>query len=321
LDLTLGALKDYTSLPLGFVTLRISDQRASALGILNYVGPTATDEHLTLKIFEYKSKDLKPDEVLEFYLVDTISLKQIAFVRYYQELNQFVIRCEDSPYRVIPYDLSNMRISKISVVNRTNAFELTDTTQWLNREGSTFRQGLSQAYEEKHKTLLEVRREKSVTSNASLALGLAGGVASGIGGAIEGHNARKHEKEMQANTFGQQDKLQNNQFTQDQLMQGNMFGFQTEMQANSQLFQDMMQNNRFDQETGMQTRQFQQQGFMQGNQFKQENFLQGNQFKQDKDMLRASSVENRRTLDRQSQNRLTERGLGANSRFFGGDAF
>ena len=72
-------------------------------------------------------------------------------------------------------------------------------------------------------------REDDVVENAAL---LAGGLLSGIGGALGQHAQNKQEEKMQGNKFAH-----------DEAMQNNMFMFNREMTQSQQDFQNMMQQN------------------------------------------------------------------------------
>lgn len=119
-----------------------------------------------------------------------------------------------------------------------------------------------------------------VQSNAALMLGA--GALSGLGQGLNQMATRKHEEKMQGNTFGHELTMQGNMFEQQNLMQGNQFGHEQRMAIMNQDFQNMMQNNRFGQE---------------------------------KEMTVLQANEDRATNRMQSQNRMTERGLGTRTNF------
>jgi len=121
---------------------------------------------------------------------------------------------------------------------------------------------------------------QEVTSNAALMMGA--GVLSGIGQGLNQMGTRKHEKEMQGNLFGHELTMQGNMFEQQSLMQGNQHGHEQRMALMNQDFQNMMQSNRFGQE---------------------------------KEMTVLQANENRATNRMQSQNRMTEKGLGTKTNF------
>lgn len=271
-DTSLGALPGFVSLPLGYQALRFSDIPASALTIDDYPGPTATDESVIERWFANRARGLAPTACLEMTLVDNTSQRIAMTVRYFSEWRIFVINAETPNYRTFPITTANLNIQSIVEIERTNAFPVTDTSLWFARTSTLAFDAMKQ--------LTPGVDFEEVTSNAALAIGA--GVLGGLGQSLNQIGARKHEKEMQGNTFGHELTMQGNMFEQQGTLQGNQFGHEQRMATMNNAFLNMMQNHRFGQE---------------------------------KEMTVLQANETRATNRLQSQNRMVERGLGTRTNF------
>ena len=285
------------SLPLGYQALRIADLPPSAMLIEGFPGQTASDNAIIVKWFKAKAEALPLTQCLQFRMVDTVSVRTIATVRFLQELNQFVINTYSiNAYKVLPILTSNISIQSIVVTDRTNDFAITDTALWYER-AYAFTQNSRFETTETDDTQTEDKRVKALhqaipsdvsQSNAWLAAAasVGGGMMQGIGAGLSAIGDRKHQKEMQANWFGH-----------EEAMQGNMFNFSREMQQNSFDFQKLMQQGNFAQEQLMQERGYQ----------------------NDLGLLQSSHQEQRITdsskIQNQAQARMTERGLSSKVNF------
>jgi hypothetical protein len=283
IDEQLGFTAPFHSLPLGYQALRIADFPPSSLLIEGYPGPTATDNTTITRWFTRRAEGLPLTQCLQIRLVDAVSVRSIAVIRFLQETNEFVIN-NPSPtaYRVLPVNTSGINIQSITTIDRTNEFPITDTSAWFARTSPAFlRTGVFKTnalgFETNDTPIFEY-----VKSNAAVALSMLGGGMQGIGSAIGSIQDRKHQTQMQSNQFGH-----------EELMQGNMFGFQNQFQSNNFDFQKLMQQNTFGQEKS----------------------LQYNRFNQEKEMLNESSNQTRRTNAASSKNRMTERGLSSRVNF------
>nr|UHR49737.1 MAG: polyprotein [Hangzhou scatella stagnalis Solinvi-like virus 1] len=189
-------------LPTRYVALRMTDQVASGMPQQTLATPTATDDPVISKYFKLLSNDIPVTQCYQFEIQDQVSFSTIAVVRYLQEYGMFVIK-DGSEYALFPQTLSKTLISKPQLVNRTNNFPSTDTSQWLKRRSQTFRSDLAQDYEAKRiESTLEYystgdNKIKAIP-NASM---IAGGAMAGIGNAMQGKANRKHELKMQGNMF------------------------------------------------------------------------------------------------------------------------
>lgn len=295
IDEQIAFTNEVNSLPLGYQALRIADLVPSAVLIEGYPGQTASDNAIITKWFQSRACDLDTSKCIQFRLVDSISVRTIATVRYLQELNQFVINTLSfNAYRVLPILTENILVQSIIITNRTNDFAVTDTVLWFDRAASfttnaNFETITSEEWtrDKKFVSLHQVIENEQCTSNAWMAAAAVGGGAmQGIGQGLQVLGDRKHQKEMQANQFGHEES-----------MQGNMFNFSKEMQTNSFDFQKLMQQGNFAQDQLMQERGYQ----------------------NDLGLLQSSHMEQRLTdsskIQAQSQARMTERGLSSKVKF------
>ena len=201
----------------------------TSVAIEGFRNPTATDNATLLAIFA-QYNDLPTTLCPQFTIIDNRSVAGILRVRYLQEYRVFVIAvASPSAYLVIPQETRNMSISKISIVERTTDFQITNTDTFVNREGPSFTSVLTSPIR--------------VTSNAWMAL--AGGMASGIGQGLSQIAQRDHDKLMQQNQFAHNKEMQQQGFGHEFAMQGNMFQFNREVLASQQDFAKMMQQSNF----------------------------------------------------------------------------
>jgi len=283
------------SLPLGYQALRITDIPPSAVLIEGYPGQTASDNATITKWFQSKARDLDATKCLQFRLVDAISVRTIATVRYLQELNQFVINTMSlNAYRVLPILTENILVQSIIITNRTNDFAITDTILWYDRAASfttnvNFVTTVSEEWTRDSRFALlhqDIEDDQCRCNAMMAALAVGGGAMQGIGQGLSAIGERKYQEKMQSNQFGH-----------EETMQGNMFNFSKEMQTNNFDFQKMMQQGNFGQEQLMQERGYQ----------------------NDLGLLQSSHQEQRITdqskTQAQSQARMTERGLSSKVKF------
>jgi hypothetical protein len=291
IDEQLGFTAPIDSLPLGYQAIRLTDVPASAVIINGYPGPTASDNSIITRWFARRAEGLPTTQCLQFRLVDAISVRTVATIRYLQELNQFVIATRAlSAYRVLPVLTSNLTVQSIITTARTNDFAETDTSLWFERTSPAFLknaefQTVAIGFDGTiplFPSYLEDESQSNASFLGGLAMSMGGGVMSGVGNAINQHVDRQWQQKMQGN-----------QFSHELDLQGNMFNFQQTMQGNNFDFQKMMQ---------------------QGN-FGQEQLLQERGYQNDLGLLQSSHLEQRVTNQQQSQNRMTERGLSARSQF------
>jgi len=287
IDEQLGFTAPIDSLPLGYQALRLTDVPPSAVLVDGYPGPTASDNATISRWFARRTKGLPTTMCIQFRLVDSVSVRAVATVRYIQELGEFVINTRAlSAYRVLPVLTSNLTIQSVITVERTTDFTETDTSLWFERTSHSFLknsvfQTNAIGFDGSTPLFPEPLEEES-QSNAMLAAAIGGGAMSGIGNALQAQADRKWQEKMQSNQFGQ-----------EALLQGNMFNFQQTMQSNNFDFQKMMQ----------------------GGQFAQEQLMQERGYQNDLGLLQSQHAEQRITNQQQSQNRMTERGLSTRSQF------
>nr|QIJ25865.1 hypothetical protein [Old Port virus] len=234
IDTSLGALPDFVALPAGYQALRISDIPPSALTIQGYPGPTATDDSVIERWFYKRSENLTPLQCLEITMVDNTSQRLILTARYFREWRLFVVATEDA-YSTLPIGIDNITIQSVVEIDRSNAFQPTNTSSWFSRTSDT---------------ALTLRTIDStglnsveVVSNAALALGA--GLLSGIGQGMQQVSQNNFTEKMQKNAFDQDVKLQGNMFEQQNKMQQNQFDHNQTMALLNNDFQTMLQKNHF----------------------------------------------------------------------------
>jgi len=228
-------------LPTNYRLLRITDIPPTSVVIEGFRNPTATDNATLLSIFA-QYNDLPITMCPQFSIVDNRSVSTILRVRYLQEYRIFVVAVNaPQAYQVIPQETRNMTISKVSIVERTTDFQITNTDTFVNREGPSFTSVLTSP----------VR----VKSNAWMAL--LGGGLSGVGQGFSQMAQRDHDQKMQENQFAHNQQMQQSGFGHDIHMQGNMFNFNREVLASQQDFAKMMQQNNFDYGMQHQEREYQ----------------------------------------------------------------
>jgi hypothetical protein len=232
-------------LPTGYNLLRMTEMSPSAISIVDFINPTATDNSIVQRYFQNLARDLPLTKVLQFTLLDTISVRNIAIVRYLQEYGVFVVNTESiNPSKVMPYSTSQIAISNLGVVERTNEFVTTNVFTWFSRTSSDFIRN-NKVYESpidvtNPVSYFKVVPEEPVRANASMLLGLGGGMMQGIGQGMQNMQNQKHELLKQSK-----------QFEHEEGMQGNMFNFNKEMQANQFDFTKMMGETNYGYDQGL----------------------------------------------------------------------
>nr|QHA33681.1 polyprotein [Atrato picorna-like virus 1] len=234
IDSSLGALPNFVALPAGYQALRISDIPASAVTIQGYPGPTASDDSVIERWFYKRSETLDDLQCLEFTMVDSTSQRLILTARYFREWRLFVISSDDA-YSTLPIGTENITIQSIVEIDRSNAFQPTNTTSWFSRYSTT-----AQALKLIDST---GSSESYASSNAALALGA--GLLSGLGQGMQKASDNKFDEKMQKNKFDQETKMQGNMFDHQTKMQQNQFDHNQSMALLNNDFQSMMQRNHF----------------------------------------------------------------------------
>nr|APG76656.1 hypothetical protein [Zhejiang mosquito virus 1]APG77951.1 hypothetical protein [Zhejiang mosquito virus 1] len=234
IDTSLGALPNFVSLPAGYKALRISDIPASAVTIEDFPGPTATDDSVIERWFYERSEGLSNLQCLEFNLVDKTSQRLILTARYFREWRMFVVSADDA-YSTLPIGIDNIVIQSVVEIDRSNAFQPTNTASWFTRNSTTARA----------LRLIDSTGSSTnnVTSNAALALGA--GLLSGLGQGMQQVSNNKFTEKMQKNKFDQEIKMQGNMFEQQTKMQQNQFDHNQNMAIMNNDFQTMLQRNHF----------------------------------------------------------------------------
>jgi len=223
----------------------MTEMPPSAISIVDFINPTATDNSIVQRYFYNLAKDIPLTKVLQFTLLDTISVRNIAIVRYLQEYGIFVINTESiNSSKVMPYSTSQIAISNLGIVERTNEFVNTNVFTWFSRTSSDFVRN-NKVYESpidvtNPVSYFAVRDEEPVRANASMLLGLGGGMMQGIGQGMQNMQNQKHELLKQSK-----------QFEHEEGMQGNMFNFNKEMQANQFDFTKMMGETNYGYDQGL----------------------------------------------------------------------
>ena len=218
-----------SELPAGYNLLQFTEIPPTAIAAEGMRVPTASCNNDVAHIFARRAEGLVDTQCLQFRLIDLRSSRVVATVRFLQEYGVFVINNPHlDAYRVIPQSTHDLAISLVSTVERTTDFQHTDTSFFVSRQSPASILTAKQTVAN-YKTIFP--REDDVVENAAL---LAGGLLSGIGGALGQHAQNKQDEKMQANKF-----------THDEVMQSNMFTFNREMTQSQQDFQNMMQMNAF----------------------------------------------------------------------------
>jgi hypothetical protein len=232
-------------LPSGYNLLRITEMPPSAISIVDYINPTATDNSIVHRYFKNLAKDLPLTKVLQFTLLDTISVRNIAIVRYLQEYGVFVISTESiNSTKVMPFSTAQIAIANLGIVERTNEFVNTNVFTWFSRTSSDFVRN-NKVYSSpidvtNPVSYFAVVPEEPVRANAQMLLGLGGGMMQGIGQGMQNIQNQKHELLKQSK-----------QFEHEEGMQGNMFNFNKEMQANQFDFTKMMGETNYGYDQGL----------------------------------------------------------------------
>nr|QIJ25870.1 hypothetical protein [Warroolaba Creek virus 3] len=262
-------------LPAGYNLLQITEMPPTAVAAEGMRVPTASCNNDVVHIFARRAEGIESTQCLQFRLIDLRSSRVVATVRFLQEYGVFVINNPHlDAYRVIPQNTTDLAISLVSTVERTTDFQQTDTSFFVSRQAPSSilsaKQGVAS-----YRTIFP--KKEKVTANAAL---LAGGLLSGLGGALGQHAQNKQEEKMQANKFAHEEG-----------MQSSMFDFNREMTQSQQDFQNMMQQNTF--------------GY--GFEMQEKNAAT------DLNFMREMQKESRETNALNAANTLTARGLGSRS--------
>jgi hypothetical protein len=137
IDSVIGSL-NFESLPAGYQALRITSARPSSMIISAYPGPTACDDSVIVRWFHNRYKNLALTQCAEMTLVDAVSVRIIATIRYLQEYRLFVINTLVPNYRALQISTSNIVIQSLNTTPRTNSFTDTDTSRWFDRTGNNY---------------------------------------------------------------------------------------------------------------------------------------------------------------------------------------
>lgn len=274
IEAQVGAISpDVTELPAGYNLLQLTEIPPTAVAAEGMRTPTTSCNNDVVNIFSRRAEGLADTQCLQFRLIDLRSSRVVATVRFLQEYGVFVINnIYLDAYRTIPQKTDDLAISLVSTVERTTDFQITDTSFFVSRQSPSSilsaKQGVAH-----YNTIFP--KEIRIVENAAL---LAGGLLSGIGGALGQHAQNKQEEKMQSNKF-----------THDESMQSNMFNFNREMTQSQQNFETMMQQNTF--------------GY--GFEMQEKNTAS------DLNLMRESQKESRETNAQNAANSLTARGLGS----------
>ncbi|AKH40285.1 putative polyprotein [Thika virus] len=133
----------YSNLPTGYQILRIGNQTVSAVITSTITTPTSTDDATVAMYYKRIAEPLTITECIQFELQDSISYRNIATVRYLQEFGIFVINTHNNnPYALFGQKFSELYLTNPVTIARSNAFPLTDTSTWINRQADVYRQTL-----------------------------------------------------------------------------------------------------------------------------------------------------------------------------------
>ncbi|APG77455.1 hypothetical protein [Hubei tetragnatha maxillosa virus 5] len=151
------------ALPPGYKRLVFSNMEPSAVVIPGFNYATASNEPVLKKWFQERAINLPSTQALQFRLIDRISTRAIATVRYLQELDTFVINSNDPiSYRALRTNIENIDITTPVAINRTLDFAYSDTMDWESRTGQAFLATLGYQSSAQEEAIGEVRGRHNV---------------------------------------------------------------------------------------------------------------------------------------------------------------
>ena len=213
-----------TVLPFNSVLLNVTPDPPKTVTSYTDVRPTLSRPHALMSNLNNIMVGLggRQGDVMDF-VVTSFSAEFVANVRYDSNNNTILMRNGSSatPYYVCNYTLADLQASSFRLTNRTQPIELSNSTN-LFTERFVVRNPVD--------AVPRLKLDSVVYNSAEIA----GGMLGGLGQALGTMAGRKHEKQMQANTFAQQEKMANQFFN-------HKFGMQ-ELQNRHQLGMQDIQN-------------------------------------------------------------------------------
>jgi len=319
------------ALPPGFKRLVFSNMEPTAITIGDYEYSTASNEPVIKKWFQERARDIPITDCLQFRLIDRISARAIATVRYLQELDTFVVNSFDNiSHRALRTSPENIDITTPLQVARTLDFTTTNTNEWSPRTSDVFLATLPLTQEQQD-VVIENRvfAAKKITAKANAYMkknlndlrmwDFKNGVNTDRillhknvqpvfkeGEKKDIHVSIEPSKESAMQYFlprGQN--AHSNAALALSVLGGGMSGVgQAFGQYAQNKFQEKMQGNQFQHETNLQGNQFQHETNLQGNMFQHQTMLQDKNFDFQKYMQQGNFAQEQLMQERQYQNDL-----------------
>jgi len=240
-------------LPSGYRAFRITEMIPTSITYapFNFRQMTLTDNVEVLRYFE--NIQVPPTQVLQFQLQNNTSNRVFATVRFIEGMFVINTRGMEEFYRTCPWVSSQISVINQIIIESTQEFPITDTSDWLLRSSTSY----SSDFAAMNADLPDLTKLQfgalriEGQPQAALAAAIGGGALQGVGQAISKVQDQKWQEKMQGNMFDFNKEMQQSLFGQQETLQGNQFNNDALMQKGNFDFQEMMQTNAFKQQNRM----------------------------------------------------------------------
>jgi hypothetical protein len=276
-------------LPAGWARLCISPVVPSVV-IPTFRGSTMLSSASLERALARRSTGISPTQCLAFDIVDPTSNRRICSARYLPESGDIVCSIpntnQNNVYATYPANISEALLSNFGPIERSNAFVITDTTDWLTRKSTASLSHFQRASPKGSVDLLDqafgLPRISDMIPNASMAAMMAmqmgGGMMSGIGSGLQSIANQKHEVNLQQNKFGHESGM---------LDKAHGYNLERDSQSHSFNLERDSQNHMFELERMLENFGYTNQ--LQAQQFQHNSDMSRQNFRQQQSMMFASS--------------------------------
>jgi hypothetical protein len=276
-------------LPAGWARLSISPTVPSVVLPTIYSATMLSSSGLE-RALARRSVGIAPTQCLAFDIVDPVSNRRICSARYLPESGDIVCSVpsinQNNIYATYPANISEALLNNFGPIERSNAFVITDTTNWLTRKSTTslshFQRTLPKGSVELLDRAFGLPRISDMIPNASMAAMMAmqmgGGMMSGIGSGLQNIANQKHEVNLQQNKFGHESNM---------LDKAHGYNLERDSQSHSFNLERDSQNHMFELERMLENFGYTNQ--LQAQQFQHNSDMSRQNFQQQQSMMFASS--------------------------------
>ncbi|UHR49858.1 MAG: RNA helicase [Hangzhou sesamia inferens Solinvi-like virus 1] len=297
---TQAAVASSPQLPAGWAKLSISPVVPSVV-LPTIFGTTMLSSSALERALARRSAGLPPTQCLAFDIVDPVSNRRVCSARYLPESGDIVCSvpntAQNNIYATYPANISEALLNNFGPIERSNAFVITDTTNWLTRKStaslSHFQRTAPKGASELLDEAFGLPRISDIAPHASMAAMMAmqmgGGMLSGIGSGLSSIANQRHELNMQQNKFGHESNMLDKAhgFNLERDSQSHAFNLERDSQSHSFNLERDSQNHMFELERMLENFGYTNQ--LQAQQFQHNSDMSRQNFQQQQSMMFASS--------------------------------